>query len=274
MNANETTTTVLPEVLRGYTEARADLSSCIQSGNSPDPADIQEWLYVGLQCMATLGATKEELLPVFRGLQVFALAEDPASGFRELHRTLARLDAELGPNKGGFSRLLENALEAGALELPDALELEALPKTMQTDYQGIESLNFRLQAVDQLSHALQVPADLPACAMVLHGMLSDLPGCTGDDAAAALSHLKSWAELRQLPAAILEMLDFCPLIETPEQLGDMPTPEGPLLIPFLMWHLAHNKNLLMQPGPAAEGTAHLMEKAGLPPLEVLQRANW
>ena len=110
--------------------------------------------------------------------------------------------------------------------------------------------------------------------MVLHGMLSDLPGCTEDDAATALSHLKSWAELRQLPAAILEMLDFCPLIEAPEQLREMPTPDGPLLIPFLMWHLAHNKNLLMQPGPASEGTAHLMEKAGLPPLEVLQRANW
>ena len=274
MSDNETTTTVLPEVLRGYTQARSELSSCIKDGNSPDPAVIQEWLYVGLQCMATLGATKEELLPVFRGLQVFALAEDPASGFRELHRTLARLDAQLGPNKGGFSRLLENALEAGALELPDALELNALPQPLQADYLGIENLNLRLQAVDHLSHALQVPADLPACAMVLHGLLNDLRDCNEDETATALAHLKSWAELRQLPAAILKMLEYCPLIEHPKQLLEKPTPEGPLLTPFLMWLLAHNKALLMQTGPAAKATAHLMKKAGLPPLEVIQRANW
>ena len=89
-----TTTTVLPASLSSYAQLKSEVLLCLQQEQIPKPELIQKWLHQGLQSMATLGASKEELLPVFRGLQVFALREKPSSGYQELHRTLAALDAE------------------------------------------------------------------------------------------------------------------------------------------------------------------------------------
>lgn len=274
MTVNETSTIVMPEVLSDYLTARTEIADSLQRGENPGPERLQDWIYVGLQSMATLGATKNELLPIFRGMQVFAMASDAGSGFRELHRTLAQLDAQLGSQKGGFSRLLENALEAGSIDLPDAIDLQNLPQDVQANYRGVQDINLRLQAIDQLSHALQQPADLPACALVLNGLIADLPNCSPEQRASAMEHLSAWAELRQLPSAIPALLAHGSTVAEPSQLTADGPPEPPLLAPFLMWFLAENRPQIAENKPWNETLNGIMMGAGFPPLSVLIQANW
>ena len=170
----------------------------------PDPELVQNWLHQGLQSMATL-VNQRKLLPVL-GLTGFALRESPSSGYQELHRTLALLDAELGPNKGGFSRLLDNAPEAGSIEMPEQFNLEDFPNQIQEQYRGIRDAILQLQALDHLSHAFSLPVDLPACALILHSFISDLGDLEAQQSAMANTALFDWISLRQLPASITQLL--------------------------------------------------------------------
>jgi hypothetical protein len=269
-----TATTVLPASLTGYIDRRNELSLCIKEGKGVDPELVQQWLHQGLQSMATLGATKEELLPVFRGLQVFALSESPSSGYQELHRTLAQLDAQLGPDKGGFSKLLDNALEAGNIEVPDQFEMDQLPSDIKSHYQGIIEINSRLRALDHLSHALSLPIDLPACALILNGLLCDLEGLNEEQHQSATEELSHWVSLRNLPHSIKLLLLEQQQVTDLNHLSLENLNEQSLIQPILLWILAHHHTKLPKNNAAAVTLDHALQNEGLPPIEVLYRADW
>ena len=175
---------------------------------------------------------------------------------------------------------LENALEAGSIDLPDAIDLQNLPQDVQANYRGVQDINLRLQAIDQLSHALQQPADLPACALVLNGLIADLPNCGPEQRANAMEHLSAWAELRQLPSAIPALLAHGSTVAEPGQLTADGPPEPPLLAPFLMWFLAENRPQIAENKPWNETLNGIMMGAGFPfkrldpsELVVTQRKN-
>ncbi len=224
--------------------------------------------------MATLGASKEELLPVFRGLQVFALREKPSSGYQELHRTLAALDAELGPNKGGFSRLLDNALEAGTIQMPEQFDLDDLPETTQEEYQGIMVTISRLRALDHLSHAFGMPIDLPSCALILHSFINDLGMLDPDNEKRACDALYEWIALRELPASVTKLLSKNQELKDLVQLNVADFEDESLIQPFLLWLLAFYHKKLPSENEAADNLNQALHMAQLPPLEVLQRAQW
>lgn len=275
MHSKSTTaTTVLPASLTGYLERKKELSICIQEGKSADPELIQQWLHLGLQSMATLGATKEELLPVFRGLQVFALSESPSSGYLELHRTLAQLDAQLGPDKGGFSRLLDNALEAGNIEVPDEFEIGTLPNEVRDHYLGVIHVNSCLRALDHLSHALSLPMDLPACALVLHGLLSDLGDLSAEKHQNITQDLCDWVSLRNLPDSIKALLLNHHQVTQISDLSLESLEDASLKQPILLWILAYHHQNLPHSNTEAETLNQALLTQGLPPLDVLYRAEW
>ncbi len=269
-----TTTTVLPTSLSSYTQLKREVLLCLQQDQILDPELIQKWLHQGLQSMATLGASKEELLPVFRGLQVFALRENPSSGYLELHRTLAALDAELGPNKGGFSRLLDNALEAGAIEMPEQFDLEAFPESTKDEYQGILGAISKLRALDHLSHAFGLPIDLPSCALALHSFLNDLGTLEERATKQAYKALYDWIALRELPASITKLLSKNQSLTDLNQLSISDIEDESLIQPFLLWLLAFYNQRLPTENQAAENLNSALISAQLPPLEVLHRAQW
>ena len=269
-----TTTTVLPTSLSTYAELRAELRAAIGQLKTPDPELVQNWLHQGLQSMATLGSTKEELLPVFRGLQVFALRESPSSGYQELHRTLALLDAELGPNKGGFSRLLDNALEAGSIEMPEQFNLEDFPNQIQEQYRGIRDAILQLQALDHLSHAFSLPVDLPACALILHSFISDLGDLEAQQSAMANTALFDLISLRQLPASITQLLQQQEQLLDLSQIDVKNIADETLIQPFLLWLLARYHQRLPTDESTVKALNEALDLGQLPPLEVLQRAQW
>ena len=116
--------------------------------------------------------------------------------------------------------------------------MDELPVDVSSLYEGIINLNERLRALDHLSHALSLPIDLPACALVLHGLLCDLEGLSNEHHQSATHELSKWVTLRNLPNSIKSLLFEQHQVTHLDQLSLDSLNEKSLMQPILLWILA------------------------------------
>lgn len=222
-----------------------------------------------IQAITPFLAETEAIVPVQRALLSIPGRRHTGIGLEKLSEALEAVDARLGPQMGGFSRLLENAIHAGDLEEVVRLQPDWVNEPQRALAHRLAATARALDALDDFSHALSVRSEWPAGAMVLLCLASLLPPALRE------TMEKNWLPARGYSAPLLALLRYRSALSdlTPEDVAQADA-QG-LSQALALWILAAR---------VAEGThiEHardracldvLLEKAELVPLEVFDVAG-
>jgi hypothetical protein len=163
----------VPLVLRSILDALAAI---------PDREDERaRWLDRTAPRLVTgIGAFVSEpsaLLAAQRGLLLLAPRQKSSDALTALQAALQRVDQDLG-DEGGFSRLLDAALNAGEVTVLDLLDADGIEGELKPLARVLQRAARYLTGLDDLSHALSIRADVAAAAVVvdcLRTLLGDEP---------------------------------------------------------------------------------------------------
>lgn len=155
-----------------------------------------------IQAISPFLAETQAIVPVQRALLSLPGRRDPQIGLEKLSETLAAVDAELGPQMGGFSRLLENALHAGELNEVVRLQPDWVDEALRPLAHQLAATARALDALDDFAHALSVRSEWPAGAIALGCLRSLLPPELQNEVA------DEWMSTRGIAAQLSELLQF------------------------------------------------------------------
>lgn len=145
----------------------------------PRADDEERWAWLdrlAVRVVAALAPFLEEpaaLLPAQRTLRlVFGRPEKAGRPLGGLSQALRQIDDRLGPELGGFSRLLDSVLSAEDVVVVPRLFVESVPEALRPLAERLEGRARALSALDDLSHALFTPSDLAAAVLVVEEVVS------------------------------------------------------------------------------------------------------
>ncbi len=181
------------------------------------------------------------------------------------------------PNEvGGFSRLLQSAIDAGEYAATESIDADEVDAEDLGTYEIVQGLVRRLSAVDDLSHALSVRADFPAALCVAH----HLAHAVCDDPQVRPSDVTdltiAWLAHRGVPDDLGDVVDVrdgatdldSALVARASNLGLGQTRA------LTLWVLADQlANRIRPSDDVRDNWRLLLERARLAPLEVFDTAD-
>lgn len=257
---------------KAFADLEDALASWLHADASRRAATLDQVVGTFVRALAPFLTDPHALRPVQRVLQLFAGGGDRDAGVQGLLEAFRRVDDELGPGLGGFSRLLDNALHAGEVSDPVRLRPEWVAPRWRPLAERLAAVALRLDALDDLSHALSVRAELPAGALVLHGVFAWLM----DEAPSlAVEELSDWVRARELDARLLPLMGLGAGLQSLSHAHVAAAEAGQLARPFALWLLAHRLagGMRLEAAADREPIDALLERAALLPLEVFDVAG-
>ncbi len=218
----------------------------------------------------------QALVPAQRSLLLLASRRPSANAdLADLSRALRRIDEQVGAAGGGFSRLLDAALSSGDIASEERLRAEATPEDVRPLALALEQVARELLALDDLAHALSVPADLPAGAVVLEGTLDLAEGCGVVREAELGDVAERVIERRALDPRLASLLRLRGALEHTDGALVEAAEASAVTTSLSLWILAHRLARHERLEEAADRAAldRLLASAGLVPLEVFDAAS-
>jgi hypothetical protein len=233
--------------------------------------------HTGLLCarfVAALSAFVQDpqaMLPAQRALMVMPGRPSHEVAHQDLRRALQRVDKRLGPQRGGFSRLLDDVLANEAAH--DQMRLRAISVDLayRAHATHVENVAQMLVSLDDISHAFSMPADLAAGAIVLEGLLDLIeatPSALPPSSAEQL--LADWIHARGLAVPLIHLMALRGLIPFLHASEVEAVASVGLAQPLALWMLAVRltRGALHPPDEDPAALDELLRAAGLHPLEV------
>lgn len=193
----------------------------------------------------------------------------------DLSRALRRIDEQVGAAQGGFSRLLDAALTSGSVVVEERLSASSIEGELHPLALALEQIARELLALDDLAHALSVPAELPAGAVVLEGTLdlAEGAGVVCDEEVVGVA--RQVIARRGLDERLGVLLG---LRHALEHIDDSVVEEAVargVATPLSLWVLAHRLagHERLEAAPDRAALDRLLCSAGLMPLEVFDAAT-
>lgn len=209
----------------------------VDTDGSIDLQSVHYLLVDMLSAAACLVTTASAIAPARKILGILAKGATSAAGFDDVTRLMQGVDTALGPQLGGFSRLLQSALEAGELVLPDHMDRAAITGPTRTALRAAIVLSAELDALDDLSHALSLPRDRAAACACFAATADVLVTHGGMALPTAYAALLEWAEARHVHKKLAAVLALRTHI-TAMPAGTQPADDVDARALF-MWTLAH-----------------------------------
>lgn len=188
------------------------LSKALQDLPGPgDPARLEAVDHLAARLVSALARFCDRpaaLVPPQRALLLLGGRPGSADdGLATLLTALQRIDSGLG-GEGGFSRLLESALEAGDVVTPQRLQASGLQDELAPLGRRLEQIGQALVALDDLAHSLGTPATAAAGALLADatwGLVAEAEGSDEDEARAAAA---AWTAHREASEEVQALLPF------------------------------------------------------------------
>lgn len=257
------------------------MSSLARAPNgSASHDDRLAWLdEIAVRLIAGAAAFCDEpqaLVPAQRSLLLLAGRRSTVNAdLADLSRALRRIDEQVGASGGGFSRLLDAALSSGDVLVEERLDAALVDDELRPLASALENVARELLALDDLAHALSLPADLPAGVIVLEGTLDLAEGAgviLDEETAAVAMQVIARRGLDGRLAALVGLRDALEHID--DSLVDEAV-TAQVTTPLALWILAHRLARHERLEEAADRAAldRLVASAGLVPLEVFDAAS-
>jgi hypothetical protein len=225
-----------------------------------------------VSALARFADAPASLVPAQRALLLIGGRPGPSDDSVDgLLSALKQVDIGLG-DRGGFSRLLESALEAGDVHYVQRLTPADLPDELQDMGASLEQLAAGLGATDDLSHATASPPALVAGAQLACWLGSVLAARDRLDDEERLEHLQNWLAHRGAAPQLRVLVAYEPALGgIDDEVVDLAVDAG-LARPLALWILS--ERLSAGDGLDAGDRApleRLLKTAGLFPLDVFER---
>jgi hypothetical protein len=266
--------TILPRPVQLYIELMEEISA------APPPDDLATLL--ARVSAATLGAltafadSPEAVIPARRALLVAGPSQEGSEEAMDaLQEALMQADQRLGAPHAGFSRLLQSALESGDLQVLPRVDVQALAPALRDRLMPLQEAAAILDALDDLSHALNAPPDLPAAACVLEAVRGALIEVEFDAPDALDEALTEWLLARGAKTRVIGLFALRGARHgLNEKLREQATEHG-LAAPLALWmlgdRLGRGIGFSHTDRPELE---RLLSDAGLVPLGALEGAEF
>jgi hypothetical protein len=222
--------------------------------------------------LARFADAPASLVPAQRALLLIGGRPGPGDdAVAGLLTALKQVDQGLG-DRGGFSRLLESALEAGDVQYVQRLMPDDLPAELQDVGASLESLAERLAATDDLAHATSSPAALVAGAQLACWLGSVLAARDRLDDEQRLEQLQQWLAHRGASPTLRVLVAYEPaLAGIDDEVVDLAVEAG-LARGLALWILSERLSTGSELDAGDRAPLNrLLKAAGLFPLEVFER---
>jgi len=230
----------------------------------------------GAALLAALGRFCDEpeaTVPPQRALMMVVGKGDTQSADPDgLTDALKQVDADLGSERGGFSRLLESALTGELLIIADRLHVDEVEPGLRPLATILDKTGARLTALDDVAHALGLTAQFASGALVTECLMR--LAYPDETVEARVDLGRRWLRERGVQHRLVELFGLLPAVVTlTAELIDVAAERG-IAADLAMWVLADR--IPVEGGLETEDRAlleQLLERAGLLPLEVFDAAQ-